>query len=618
MILQALHRLTEQEGLLPDPDFESKRVAFLVRVGPGGRLIGIEDTRETPPAQEGRKPGKPIAKRFSAPREPGRTSGDRALFFFDKAEYALGLDPETDPSKRRPAKKLARRFELFRDKVRACFEATDDEAAGAVLTFLEAVAEGREQPDLPEACASNDLFAFVFGTETRLVTERPKIQEYWRSLRQPADDAPRTRCLVTGEIAPVAEKHTILKKVPGAVSSGVPLVSFNSPAFESYGWSSNENAPISRGAAESYATALQRLIDPSFERVGEKLPRRGVHLASDTIVCFWTEENHELADVFAGLIEGGNPDQVSELYRSIWSGRKPHLDDPSAFYAVVLSGAQGRVVVRSWFRTTVAEAAESLAQHHADLQVVRNTPKPKKGTLPPVLPLSVLLRSLVPPGRDAQVPGHLAAGIIEAALDSHRLYPRSLLTRAIERFRNELCNDTWHDLQNRDARCSLIRAVLNRSRRRQDPTPTQEIESMMDPTNSEPGYLLGRLMAVIERLQQVALGNVNASVTDRFFGAASATPRVAFVRLLKNARHHARKAREADEKTARTGRWLEGQLDQLVSQFGVAQGGFPAHLDIEQQGLFILGFHQQRHWLWLPREQRDALKLDGSVALEET
>jgi CRISPR-associated protein Csd1 len=126
------------------------------------------------------------------------------------------------------------------------------------------------------------------------------------------------------------------------------------------------------------------------------------------------------------------------------------------------------------------------------------------------------------------------------------------------------------------------------------------------------GYLCGRLMAILERLQQTALGDVNAGVVDRYFGAASASPRLVFMRLLKNRGHYVRKADE-DDARGRTARWLDRQLDEVAAGFSPSAGGFPASLSLEEQGLFILGYHQQRHWLWLSREERERRET-GSVA----
>lgn len=594
MILKALYDLAHDEELMGDPDFEWKPVTFLVKVGPQGRLLGIESTRQIPPDQIDRKKPKAVAKSFEVPREPGRTSGDRAFFLFDKADYALGLDPD----EKWPAEKVAKRFALFRQRVRDCLDATGDEGVAAVATLLDDLASGRQQVEVPDDCAGNDLFTFIAYPETRLVTQREKVRAYWKELRaESAGEGNNTRCLVTGREDSPADKHTVLKYVPGAVTSGVPLVSFNASAFESYGLEGNENAPISRDAAEAFATALQRLLHPAPPDPagsGSPLSKRHLRLSADTVVGYWTAGNDAFVDVLTDLLEG-NLGQVAELYQSIWYGRMPQIDNPSAFYALTLSGAQGRVIVRGWIESTVAEAQRHLARHFADLAIVRNTPKPKNRELPSQLPLRVLLQSLAAPGKSESVPPAMASQLIEAAL--HGLpYPIAILQRAIQRTRAEIGRDAWGDLERRDARAALIKAVFNRRRRHND-TATQEVKREMDPENTHPGYLLGRMMAVIERLQQLALKDVNTTVVDRYFSAASATPRAVFTRLLRGARHHARKALD-DDKTKGFARSLENQLDAIAATFDPKNNGFPAHLNLEEQGLFVLGYHQQRHHLW--------------------
>src|SRR5690606_39159134 len=183
-------------------------------------------------------------------------------------------------------------------------------------------------------------------------------------------------------------------------------------------------------------------------------------------------------------------------------------------------------------------------------------------------------------------------------------FPLAVLQKALARFRVEIGRTKWEDFQRRDAQAALIKAVLRRNY-------YLELNPDMDPNIREPGYLLGRLMAALERLQQLALGDVNATVIDRFVGAASATPQAVFPRLLKNARDHARKVGD-DPKQGATSAWLDRQIDEVLSHLGVvkpARGahhlGFPSYLSLDQQGLFVLGYHHQRHWLWLSREERE-------------
>lgn len=595
MILQALYQLAEDENLIQDPDFEWKPVRFLIRLDENGRLLGFQDTQYTPPPVGKKKP-KPIAKKFLVPVMPARTSGDYAFWLFDKAEYVLGVDP----TGKRSADALEKRAAMFQDRVRDIHTATGDQAVAAVLQFLKNAHSGGNEVALPKDCASNDLFAFVLAEDVdQLVTDRPEVKAHWKALRA-NQDGERGTCLVTGKEASLSSLFPQLKRVPGGSTSGVGLVSFNQRAFESYGWSGNENAPVSREAAEVCATALNRLLDPAYPHPvhpGETLPVRHYRLSADTVVVFWAPSavGDGLCSVFASLFDA-DPAEVSELYRSVWRGRAPEIKDSSPFYALILTGTQGRAIVRDWFESTVERVATNIAAYFGDIGIVRNTPKPKGGELPPHLPLSMLLQSLAPHGRSDDIPAALASAVMHAALAGPNVpFPISILQRALERMRAEIGKNDWIDLARRDARAALIKAVLNRR------NPTRKVTKNMDPNNANPGYLIGRLVAVIERMQQLALGDVNATVVDRFFSGTSAAPAASMPRLLKNMRHHAAKVRDEEGKGG-TARWLEREADGIMARLN----GWPSHLNVEQQGLFVLGYHHERHWLWQSKEDREA------------
>ena len=265
MILQALHRLAEREGLMDDLDFEPKPVAWLVRVSKEGELLGIRGTHYTLPA-EGKKKPKQIAKTFWIPRRPTGKSGTKAPsgFLVENAKYVFGL-PTKDKSFSTDEGK--EKCGWFRELVARCAGETNDEASRAIVRFLEDVAQGRTSVNLPDDCRSNDLFAFQFAPDIDLlVHERPKVREYWKRLRRDSggDGALERQCLVTGDRVREVGLFELIKKVPGGTTSGVGLVSFNKRAFESYGWKGNDNAPISREAAESCSTALNRLLNPEL------------------------------------------------------------------------------------------------------------------------------------------------------------------------------------------------------------------------------------------------------------------------------------------------------------------------------------------------------------------
>jgi CRISPR-associated protein Csd1 len=405
----------------------------------------------------------------------------------------------------------------------------------------------------------------------------------------------------------------LIERVPGGSPSRIGFVSFNKDAFESYGWPRNDNAPISRDAAEACATALTRLLHPAYpdpRQSGQTLPQWHLRLSADTVVCYWSarETGVEFTSAFGGLLEA-RPEIVKELYQSIWRGKAPEIEDKSAFYALTLTGTQGRAIVRDWFESTVARVANSLAAHFGDLDIVRNTPKPQNRDLPAQIPLTLLLQSLAAGGDTENIPAPYVAELLEAALRGAP-YPLSMLQRALERTRAEIGRENQDGLEGYrakergDARAALIKAVLNR-RLRFFPQTTQykEVRPAMDPTHDSEGYALGRLIAALERIQQEAVQNVNATLVDRYFSGASAAPRSVFVRLLKNARHHVSKVKDDP---ARGGMvfLLDRLLDELAGGFDPKHNGFPAHLDLEQQGLFVLGYHQMRKWLWMTKEER--------------
>lgn len=597
MILQALYEFAQVEGLAEDLDFVQKPVHWLVYVSRGGQIQRIVSTRYQINVP-GRK--KPItrAKEYRIPRQTPRSGKNPPPdFLVDNALYVFGRaigNVKASVAETAPARALA-----FRERVRACALDTSDAGAVAVLQLLESVASGSSPVALDSSTASSDLFAFVFADDgDLLVTDRPAVEAYWRRSRLAAQqDAVSSICLVTGRPSPIADKHPKLKNVPMPSPGDIALISFNKPAFLSYGWKEHENAHISTKASEACGNAINRLLDPS------KQPAYRLKLSANTVVCFWASSHsgNEFSSFLSGLLDA-NPEAVKETYRSVWRGVPVAIPDAGRFYALTLSGAQGRATVRDWLESTVAAVAGNLAAHFADLDIVRNARPAEGKTPPPAFGLRSLLESLAFAGDSDKIPAPHIAQILDPALLGTP-YPLSLLQRALERHRAEIASDSWTDSNRRDARAALIKAVLLRRRRLfPDFTHYPELTTTMDPLNTADAYLLGRLLAVLERLQSLAV-NAKATIVDRYFGAASASPRTVFVRLLRNARHHSQKARDSAESAGLAFR-LERLIDDLSSHFDVKRNSFPASLSLEHQGLFVLGYHQMRHWLWMNAEER--------------
>jgi len=623
MILKALYDLAQREDLIPDPDFEIKPVSWVIRVGDGGRFLGIEPLKGVP---------KLVPKQF-----PRSGKYPPAYFFADNPLYVLG---KSIPADRYNSLVCKTRQGMFADRLKPCAEESGDIAVKDCTLFLQKDARGELEVAIPSEMKGNDLIVFSYQTEETFVHERPAVVEYWRNINtNKHKEQEDSVCLITGDFCTPAKKHKKLKNVPQKKISDIALAPCNQSAFESYGWEKGENAVIGEISSDFAMTALNRLLHPNPpdpQDLNQTLSKQNVHLSSDTGVCYWTRNKSALSDSFGLAIEvdeekvEAKPAQVGEMYKSLWKGIPYKLDKPDEFYSLVLSGGQGRATVRDWIESNTQHVVDSLAQYFADLRIERCCPAPKNGKHPESFPLPLLLESLADPKdrRNEGIPSAIGAQFYRASIDKKLLFPQPAFSRAILRFRAELGKENdekkgWFVKNWNDVRAAIIKAYLNRKRRKE--SKKEEVLTTMNPNCVDKGYLLGQLMSVLEKLQTEALGSVNASIVDRYFAGASASPKSVFGSLLRNARHHARKAKDKEDKWWIAQR-LEDLIDQLCSQFeiclqdtenpmAVFENGFPAYLSLEQQGMFVLGYHQMRKWLkWKSKEEQDAWNAGHSDA----
>lgn len=600
-MLQELCRLARREQLIGDPAFEVKPIAWIIELKADGTMIGEFSGTHLPlPAPEGKKiPKKPKeqAKKFLIPRqfvpESGgtRTSGDYAYFLVDKSDYVLGCGLGAKAGIP-PEGKLKARHQLFIEKVREAFVATKEPRLEAVLKFLESVHEKGLPVDLPEKAAAGDQFAFVVRPDfDEFVHDAPSVQAYWRQICQSSNEGEENdwTCLITGGAMGAPALFPMVKRVPGGQAL-TGLVSFNAPAFESYGWKSNANAPVSSDAAQAAATALNRLLDPAFQRQdGVVLQKRHIRLSPDAVVCFWARDaaGDSIADELNAALQADPSGKAGELWRAAWRGKQPPKLDETKFYAVTLSGAQGRAMIRDWYETTVGVVQKSLAVYFGELLLPPNTFPPKAKPLPPQYGLRTIQESLTASGKADDLPSKYAVELFAASIDQRRRYPSALLPLALERQRAEIGRKDWIDSFRRDARTALIKAILIRNH-------DKTLMNAMNYSDKEPAYLLGCLFACIERMQYLALGEVNATIANRYFAAASTTPHWIFAQLTRDLNtHYFKKAKRQKPGQARYVYNLIGEISPLLSDG--KSPPFPTQLNPVQQGLFMVGYHSQKH-----------------------
>ncbi len=581
MILQALcEYYRRQEEELPPPGFERKAIPFIIVLDRDGRFVDIEDTRD---GNNKRDKG----RLFVVPQGVKRTSGVAANLLWDGLGYVLGVVSETRAAKLDAAKLEKERertreaHRMFIQRIRDAFPApVADEGVRAALAFLERgdFSVAFAHPLWPELNKTTESLGFRLDGDLQLICQREAVRQTVMAAEQSTATV-RNRCLVSGNLDAIARLHPAIKGVRGAQSSGANLFSFNFAAACSYGKEQGQNAPVGEYAAFAYTTALNYLLRPNS--------RQKLLVGEDTFV-FWAEKPHSAEERFADWLQPDPDDPargveaVKALYKAPETGVRPLDEDETRFFVLGLAPNNARLAVRLWNASTVRELAANIRQHFDDLAIVRS-PRDLE-----YLPLWRLLVTTAAQGKSENIPPPLAGETLRAIL-AGTPYPQTLLVAALQRLRAEQGVVSY-------ARAALIKAVLVRNAR--FGSAKQEVDVSLDLQNPNIGYRLGRLFSVLERAQELASPGLNATIRDRFYGAASATPVTAFPYLLKLKNHHVNKLA--------TGQviWLESLIGQILE--AITQ--FPAHLNLDDQGRFAIGYYHQRQdfFTWKSSDNQSA------------
>jgi CRISPR-associated protein Csd1 len=568
-ILQALALYNERlfaEGAVQPPGFQEKEIPWVIELDAHGAFIALRRTG----GEDGR------GRKFVVPAEVKKSVNIAANLLWGNAEYVLS-QPRPD-RKEEQAAKVPKRHEAFLARLRELpAEARADPGVAAVIAFLKkgdftALQSAEGWAELVRGGAN---VSFRLEGDDGLVCERTNVRAAVSTFAEKqADDMPEAWCLVTGRRARPARLHPSIKGVRGAQPSGASLVSFNLDAFASHGWSQGENAPVSTAAAHAYSTALNHLL--SRDNARQRL------VEGDTTFVFWAAAKSPIEDQFSHLLGSyGTGEQESDgasvraTFDSVRRGLRPSLDDATPFYVLGLAPNAARLAVRLWHEGTVAALARNILKHFDDLEIVGLSGQSDAPGLWRLIGAAAR-------GGDARrfsdtLRGQLAAGVMAAVLDGLP-YPSALLPRAVARCRAE--QSVW------PLRAALIKAVLNRR------FPTKEITVSLDSDESDPGYRLGRLFAILENIQRTQ-GDTNVTIRDRYFGAFMAAPRSVFPQLMRLKNAHLKKLYRDPEKRG-LAIFFERQIDEILDTLHPAEG-VPASLSLEEQGRFILGYHHQRN-----------------------
>ena len=579
MILHALTRYYQRkaasDGNVAPEGFENKEIPFVIVLDKAGKFIQLEDTRE----QQGKKK---IGRKFLVPKGLGRAgskSYEVSNILWDHYGYVLAHPKEDDEKSDILAQNQHKSFIAKVEELKQVLP--DDAGIQAVSAFLAQAdevikvrqAEGWQECAKIKGC--NLSFRLV-DEPVALVCQSKAVQAYLAAAKAEVSDGIQEGiCLVTGKKTTIARLHNAVKGVNAKPS---PFTSVNLAAFESYGKQQGFIFPVGEQTMFEYTTALNMLLDGENRfRIGEV-----------SIVC-WSEKPTPLESKVALKINGGgkdNPDahidEVKALYKSLHNGKYMEPNGKDKFYLLGLSPNSARIVVRFWHETTVAALSENIARWYDDLQIVRG----EKSIYPEFMPLMRLLCGLVLDGKAENLPPDLIANVTQSAL-ANRPLPVGLLQIALRRNKAEQ-KITY-------GRAALIKAYLNRAIRSGSLKNTKELSMSLDRERNDIGYVLGRLFAVLEKTQSEANPSLNTTIGDRYFGSASSTPIAVFGTLMRLSPHHLSKL-EYEGRAVHL-KWEIGQILDKCQKF-------PNHLNLEQQGLFAIGYYHETQFLFT----KDALK----------
>ena len=586
MILQSLDRYYDRlhaekdssgKPKVPAYGFSEEKIGWIIVLSREGDWVDLKPHLTTDK--------KPQPKLMNVPRAEKRTSGIKPNFLWDKTAYTLGVsaNPDKTAAKTQPFLLAEDTFSAFRERHLELLQKEQDDGLRALYQFLVKWQPSRFQ-DTSVADKINMLdsnIVFQLDGARRYIHESERARVLWAALLQ-NDDAETGLCLISGKTAPIARLHPAIKGILGGQSSGGAIVSFNKESFASLGKEQGANAPISERAAFTYTTVLNYLL---------RRENRHCLAIGDASTVFWAEapddSSAEAEEAFffdmMTVTDGEENQKVFDILQQIAKGRPlkeiaPNLHTDTRFYILGLAPNASRISIRFWLNTTFGRLAQNLAAHWQDLAI-----EPCPWQTPPSI--WRLLIQTAPLGKTENISPVLAGEMTRAVINGTP-YPMSLLSQLLARIRA--------DGDANGLRIAMIKAILARKSRKG--LIKEGVPMSLDKESKNPAYLLGRMFAVLERIQYQALGDINANIADRYYGSASAVPFSVFPRLLVGVRHHLSRLRKDKPGMAVN---LDKDLGEIIAAL---PENYPRHFSIDEQGRFSIGYYQQKQSYFASKE----------------
>lgn len=577
MILQALVKEYEklvEKKLVPEIGWCQANVSYAIELNEDGTIKEIHSLKinET---MEKKQVWKPVKK--SVPEMVTRSSGVLANFLCDNAKYFLGIDNNGTNDR------MLECFQAAKEKHIALLKDIDEPIARAICNFFLSWDPkiARENYYVDEKWDElNDGGNIIFCIGTDEAQDNIKIKEVWNNNIKRAGEDKKGICLVTGEKTEIARIHRGIKGVPGAQSSGAALVSFNAPAFESYGKEQSYNAPVGKYAEFAYTTALNYLLcnrDRTFQ-------------VGDSMIVFWAENGNEAyQDTFSFVMNPhtDNEEQIQKVFDALKKSRYIDINDikidlEQNFYILCLAPNAARLSVRFFYQNTFGDILSNVDEHYKRMEIIKPSWEEQK-----YLSIHGMLRETVNQKSKDKTPApNMAAMVLQSILSGSR-YPESLYINTLIRIRSENGNVTW-------GKAAIIKAFLIKNYKWKEGENYMSLEENCNDTS----YILGRLFSVLESIQKDANPTISSTIRDRYFNSACMTPASVFPILLRLKNSHIKKLER--ERGARTRIYYENLVGNLMDNLN----GFPHRLTLEEQGKFMFGYYHQTQKKYEKKEDK--------------
>ncbi len=572
MILQALTQYYEdllRLGKINRPGWSKQKVSYSLLLSEEGELLQLLRLQQE--IQHGNKTVLGPQEMW-VPSPVKRSSGIRPNFLCDTSSYLLGVDGKgkADRSIDCFAASKALHLQLLKE--------VDSPVARAIVRFFEhwdpsqAASHPALQEDWEELLKGGNL---TFSLDKLFAAQDPAIADAWtRHYEDSSDDAEPIRCLVTGQTGTLARLHPSIKGVAGAQSSGASLVSFNAPAFCSFEHEQGANAPVSDYAAFAYTTALNTLLADR---------NRVSRVVDTTILCWAAGGESAYQDCFLMSIfnDSYTENDILNTLHHLSKGESIQWDDTrlspdTRFYVLGLAPNAARLSVRFFWQNSFGALARNLERHYQRLEIIR----PSFDKFPTLSIWRLVLETVrkAPPGGRAPEPHPRLAGDLLLAVLNDTLYPATLLNGVELRIRAERSVSR--------GQAAILKAYYTKYLEQFQPdSPMKEALTVQlnEQTNYLP-YLLGRLFAVLEGLQQSANPGINTTIKDRYFNSASATPAIVFPQLINLAQKHLNKL------DGGLAVYYDKQITELSSRITQT---LPTRMSLAEQSAFQLGYYHE-------------------------